>query len=132
MKILDAINQQLDLGRLVDLGLGAKGQLATLFLYKKIGRVTGLGEDTALSGYCTYAFVYSNATVVGVLLKSRLSMSELSGVKLTVSGSTSCRDFSPQFLLENCGLLVFRSSDGGVVIIPNEVSGSVLVEVTRQ
>lgn len=113
---------------------GNRGITHTVFLNREpIHPHFFVGEPSALSGYCSYRFLYNNnvSVRVGVVFASMASRTQSSDNTLSVVNSVTDLpdDFEPSFILEkSAGILLFKASDASLLVIPSDVESHLLVK----
>ena len=125
------INSFIALGQQV----GNKGIVHTVFLkMKPIHNTFFLSSKYSIGGYCSYYFLYSSQKVLlGIVFVSHRAKTVVTENHIVIGDCLNelPDNFEPQFVLENCGLLVFKANDGSLLIIPSEVEGQLLVRVEK-
>lgn len=110
---------------------GNTGIIHTLFLRRHpVLDTFYVKEKHQLSGYLSYYFVFNNDRVlIGVLFASHAHKTVSSDFMLIVGDCDSSANFEPQFALENCGILIFKSDEGTTLLIPSELDSSMIIKV---
>lgn len=119
------------IGRFINLGRPRDnpGIRHTLFFSRRpTSDVYSLSEQTfKVSGYLSYNYLLSGATVVGVVFSSDNSRSTTEVYKLVVRSADEPRNFTPNFNLEKSGLMMFVSDNSSTLVIPTELDSSLVV-----
>lgn len=108
---------------------GSKGIAHVLYMRKPVSAedVCRMGENTSLTGYCSYRYVYSHERIVGVVFLAMASKCKHTKVYMSVSNIPVPERFDPLFSLESMGLLVFVSTDSSVLIVPKSLNENELL-----
>lgn len=111
---------------------GNKGITHSVFLNKEpIHPSFFVGPAFELSGYCSYRLLYNNnaSILCGVAFFSFSNKTIVNDISLVVGsiGPELPESFEPSFILESSGILLFKCTDSSLLIIPSDVSSSLLV-----
>lgn len=86
-----------------------------------------LGDRRKISGYCSYYLAYSNVNILcGVLFTAFKTITKVEPFKLLVSASDKGQ-YEPLFILEKMNLLVYRTKESSVLVIPSKLNSSMIV-----
>lgn len=124
-----AINRFIPLGQ----QRGNKGITHTLFMGKPpIHSMYFVGEAVQISGYCSYRLLYNNneSLLIGVIFMSPNGMTTAADYTLEIGANHSDTpdSFTPSFILENSGILLFKANDSSILVIPSAVDSPLLVK----
>jgi hypothetical protein len=124
----DATFDLSDLGlhKFVCLGKSSNSMVHTAFLNKRVTSECSLSDRFKITGYCSYYFIKSNNSLVGVMFASFLSKTEVTSYRLRVVRNSYTdvdepEEFVPDFKLEKSSLLLFSSNCGSVLAIPADL-----------
>lgn len=123
--------------RFIDLGKqkGNRGIQHTIFLKSiPIENKYVLGDKNQVSGYCHYNLLYNRQKtfVLGVLLTSLAPITDVQDfcVKIRNVNTELPSSFTPSFVLEKLGVLLFVAEDSSVIAIPEDLDFPMLVKVS--
>ena len=82
-----------------------------------------------MTGYVSFRYLTVNNTPQGVVFESNRAKTEVKPyiMRIGIDGDKIPDNFEPMFSLEKMGLLMFRTVDSGVLIVPCDVDSSLLV-----
>lgn len=104
------------------------GILHTAFFSKRpVSRQYTVSDEYKVSGYVSYAYLYSGSVVVGIMFSTDNSKTLVRDCKMVVRCHEHPQNFVPNFNLEKMGLLMFVADDSSTLIIPNDIESSLLV-----
>ncbi len=109
---------------------GPKGYQRTCFFPRlALPAYFNTSDPTTVTGYVSFRYLTVNNTPQGVVFESNRAKTEVKPyiMRIGIDGDKIPDNFEPMFSLEKMGLLMFRTVDSGVLIVPCDVDSSLLV-----
>ena len=109
-------------------GRPVNGIVKTAFLSKfSATQVYEVGEQTFVTGLCSYSFLYASGIVHGVLFYSPSVHTTVTPTLMKIG--TCVAPFTPIYNIQPQGVLLYEAADSSVVGVPMNVTSPLLVEV---